>query len=64
MNFNKVLALFTECKYHIQENKRKLKLKLTENRMKRNEMEVEDNLRIHRKDQHEEGWTDCFIWGR
>ena len=31
MNFNKVLALFTECKYHIRENKRKLKLKLTEN---------------------------------
>ena len=64
MNFNKVLALFTECKYHIRENKRKLKLKLTENRMKRNEMEVEDNLRINRKDQHEEGWTDCFIWGK
>ena len=55
MNFNKVPALFTECKYHIRENKRKLKLKLTENRMKRNEMEVEDNLRINRKDQHEEG---------
>ena len=31
MNFNKVLPLFTEYKYHIRENKRKLKLKLTEN---------------------------------
>ena len=31
MNFNKVLALFTECKYHIRENKRKLKLKHMEN---------------------------------
>ena len=29
MNFNKVPALFTECKYHIRENKRKLKLKLS-----------------------------------
>ena len=29
MNFNKVLASFTECKYHIRENKRKLKLKLS-----------------------------------
>ena len=29
MNFNKVLASFTKCKYHIRENKRKLKLKLS-----------------------------------
>ena len=29
MNFNKVLASFTERKYHIRENKRKLKLKLS-----------------------------------
>ena len=27
-------------------------------------MEIEDNLRINRKDQNEEGRTDCFLWGR